>query len=90
MCASAADDVEKAQANVVNAVFAVQHGRYRHGRVDTAEQALADVADRHGYGIESRTLALDDASAGLTHILLNLVQHKQPQMPKMQNVFGSY
>ena len=36
------DHVQQAEADVVNAVFAVQHGRNGHGGIHTVQQALAD------------------------------------------------
>ena len=68
-----ADDGEQAQANIINAIFAVEHGGNRQSRIDTAEQTFAEVADGHRYGVEGCTLALNNATAGFTNVVFNIV-----------------
>jgi len=67
------DDVQKAEANVVNAVFAMQHGGNGDGGIHAAEQALAQVADGDGDGIEGSALAADDTGTRLLDVFLYLV-----------------
>ncbi len=76
VCALGADDVEYAEAYIVDAVLAVHHGRNGHGRVDSREKRLYDVADRYRNGIEGRALALDDTCARLADIGLDVVEVK--------------
>ena len=67
------DHVQRAEADVVDAVFAVHHGGNGHGRVDADEQRLADVADGDGDGVERRAFAGNDAAAGFFDILCDFI-----------------
>lgn len=67
------DQRERGQADIGHAVFAVHHGRDGHSRSGRALHTLAQVADRHGDGIERCALVLDDLRAGGLDELLDLL-----------------
>ena len=73
LSALAADNGQKAEADVVDAVLTVQHGGNGQSGVSAGEQALADVAYGQGYRVERRALSLDDAAAGLAHVFFHFV-----------------
>lgn len=73
LCAVVADNIQKAETYIVDAVFAVQHRGNCHCCVDTCEDALNNVANGNGNCVVGSTLALDNASAGLANIALDLI-----------------
>ena len=60
-----ANQIQGAQAHIVDAVFAVHHGGNGHRGIDTAENALADVAHRNRNGVEGGAFPGDNPAAGL-------------------------
>ena len=69
-------DIERAEADIVDPVFAVHHGGDGHCGVYAAEYALADMADGYRNGIEGSALARNDSAAGLFDILFDFVKIK--------------
>ena len=72
VCALLSDNVEKAQADVLDAVLAVEHSGDGESGIHTAEQALANVADRDGDRVEGRALTADNACTRLADVVLDL------------------
>ena len=67
------DQRERRQADVGHAVFAVHHRRDGQRGPGGTLHALAQMADRHGDGVERRALVLDDLRAGGLDELLDLL-----------------
>ena len=61
------------EANVLHAVFAVHHGRNSKCSTCAVINALADVANAHGNGVEGSALVFDDQTAGLLDELFNFL-----------------
>ena len=67
-----ADEIQRAETYVVDAVFPMHHSGHRHRSVESGKEALAYVAYRNGHRVERCALACNDAAAGLSDILLYL------------------
>ena len=66
--------IQRTQTHILDAVFTVHHGGNGHRGVKTAEEALADMADRDGYGIEGRALLGNDLAAGFLDVFQRLLR----------------
>ena len=71
--AAGADEGGNAQADVFNAVFAVQHRGNRHYRVYTAGQAFDNVAHGDGNGIIGCAFSGNDFAAGGADIFFHFI-----------------
>ena len=63
--------VYEAQANIGDAVFAVEHGRYGKCSIKAAQKAFAQMAYGGGHGVIGCAFLLDHARAGFAHIFFD-------------------